>query len=175
MRLFELTITDQPMYKGQSKNPDIVPDDAYEIRTKELRGHIGDWKKMYDKLPDKTTPYAYQTEYKIKGMEQELADFDEIKEIPFTFYAAYDKENAEFFSDQFEDGEVREVKITAKNVATVDDLRALGFNTKQTVSHLTPMMVHKLKKAGFDGATGIIDRLNGDEVVVFSPEQVTVL
>jgi len=175
MRLFELTVTDQPMYKGMSKNPEIVPDDAWEQRTAELKGHIADWQRAYDKLPDKETPYAYQTKYKIDNMKQELADFDEIGEIPFTFYAAYDKENAEFFSDQFEDGEVHEVRVTAKNVATVDDLRALGFNTKQTVSHLTPMMVHKLKKAGFDGATGIIDRLNGDEVVVFSPEQVKIV
>ena len=45
--------------------------------------------------------------------------------------------------------------------------------TKQSISHLTPMMVHKLKKAGFDGATGTIDQRNGVEVVVFSPQQVT--
>ena len=47
------------------------------------------------------------------------------------------------------------------------------FFTKRTVSHLTPMMVHRLKKAGFDGATGSIDNIpGGEEVVVFSPEQV---
>lgn len=175
MRLFELTMTDQPMYKGMSKNPDVVPDDAYEQRTAQLKGHIADWQKVYDKLPDKDTAYAHQVDYRINDMKQELADFEEIGEIPFTFYAAYDKENAEFFSDQFTDGEVHEVKITANNVATVDDLRALGFSGKQTVSHLTPIMVHKLKQAGFDAATGIIDQLHGDEVVVFSPEQVKVL
>lgn len=172
MRLYELTIADAPHYKGRSKNPEIVPDNAWELRTEELKGHIKGWKDLHDKLPDKSTGYAYQVEYRIKDMEQELADLEEINEIPFTFYAAKEYSDAEFFSDQFTDGEVHEVKITAKNVATVDDLRALGFPHKQTVSHLTPMMIHKLKKAGFDAATGTIDRLNGIEVVVFSPEQV---
>ena len=168
-------MVDAPHYKGQSQNPEIVPDDAWELRTEELKGHIAAWKKMYDNLPDKETAYAYQTAFSIENMEQELKDFDEIGEIPFTFYAAVNKSDATFFSDQFTDGEVREVKISAKNVATVDDLKAVGYKHKQTVSHLTPMMVHKLKAAGFDAATGIIDRLNGDEVVVFSREQVKIL
>ena len=172
MRLHEIAMVDAPHYKGQSQNPEIVPDNAWELRTEELVGHIKGWQKLYDKLPDKTTAYAYQVEHRIKDMIQELKDFDEIGEIPFTFYAAKERSDAEFFSDQFTDGEVHEVKLTAKNVATVDDLKAVGFEHKQTVSHLTPMMVHKLKAAGFDGATGIIDRLHGDEVVVFSPEQV---
>jgi len=162
------------MYKGQSKNPEIVPDNAFDLRTEEQRKNIEGWQKIYDNLPDKETPYAYQVKFRIEGMQQELADFEEIGELPFTFYAAYDKDNAHYFSDQFKDGEVREVRVTAKNVATVEDLRALGF-PKHTVSHLTPIMVHKLKKAGFDGATGIIDNLSGHEVVVFSPEQVKVL
>ena len=174
MRLFELTVTDQPMYKGGPKTPDVIPDNAFDMRTDELRDNIRGWQELYDKLPDKEAPYAYQVKFRIEGMEQELADFEEIGELPFTFYAAYDKDNAHYFSDQFKDGEVREVRVTAKNVATVEDLRALGF-PKHTVSHLTPIMVHKLKKAGFDGATGIIDNLHGDEVVVFSPEQVKVL
>jgi len=175
MRLAEIAMVDAPHYKGQSKNPEIVPDNAWEIRTAELKEIIKNWQKVYSKLPDKDSPYAHQTQFRIDNYIQELKDFDEIGEIPFTFYAAVDKSDATFFSDQFTDGEVREVRVSAKNVATVNDLKAVGYKHKQTVSHLTPMMVHKLKTAGFDGATGIIDRLNGDEVVVFSPEQVKVL
>lgn len=174
MRLFEVAIVDEPLYKGQDKTPDVIPDNAFEIRTQELRNHIKGWWKAYKKMP-KGEPGTAHTEQTIKDMEQELADFEEIGEIPFTFYAARDEDDAQFFSDQFEDGEVKQVKLSAKNVATVDDLRAVGFTTKQTVSHLTPMMIHKLKQAGFDAATGLIDRLRGDEVVVFSPEQVRVV
>lgn len=175
MRLFEVAMTGDTMYKGLSATTDMIPDNAFDLRTEELKGHIKGWKELYNKLPDKDAVYAHQTEYRIKDMEEELRDFEEIGEIPFTFYAARDEDDAQFFSDQFEDGEVKQVKISAKNVATVNDLRALGFTTKRTISHLTPMMVHKLKKAGFDAATGIIDMLHGDEVVVFSPEQVKVI
>lgn len=175
MRLFEIAITDEPLYKGQSQNPETIPDNVWEIRVAELKEIIKNWQKVYSKLPDKESAYAYQVQYRIDGLKQDLADLEEIGEMPFTFYAARDKDDATFFSDQFEDGEVREVRLSAKNVATVNDLRALGFKHKQTVSHLTPIMIHKLKQAGFDAATGIIDRLHGDEVVVFSPEQVKVL
>ena len=173
MRLFEIATIGSIMYKGVDPNPAVIPDNAFDLRTEELKGHIQGWKDLYDKLPDKEAVYAKQTEYKIKEMEQELADFYEIGELPFTFYAAKDREHAEFFQAQFPDGVIDEVKLTAKNLATVEDLRAVGFKGKQTVSHLTPMMVHKLKKAGFDGATGNIDNVQaGEEVVVFSPEQV---
>ena len=175
MRLFEIAMTGDTMYKGQSTSPDVIPNNAFDLRTEELKGHIKGWEAIYAKLPDKDEVYASQLEYRIQNMKQELADFEEIGELPFTFYAARDEDDAQFFSDQFEDGEVKRVKISAKNVATVKDLKALGFTGKQTVSHLTPIMVHKLKKAGFDGATGIIDRLHGDEVVVFSPGQVKII
>lgn len=176
MRLHEISMVDAPHYKGQSQNPETVPDDAFELRIKDQKENIEGWQKIYDKLPDKEAPYAYQVKFRIEGMQQELADFEEIGELPFTFYAAVDRDTARFFSDQFVDGEVKEVRITAKNLATDADLRALGF-PKRTVSHITPMMVYKLKKAGFDGATGIIDlpHAGGDEVVVFSREQVKVL
>lgn len=175
MRLLEVAMSGDTMYKGQSASPDVIPDNAFDLRIEELKGHIKDWEAIYAKLPDKSEVYASQLEYRIQNMKQELADFEEIGELPFTFYAAKDKDDAQFFSDQFEDGEVRQVKISAKNVATVEDLKTLGFAGKQTISHLTPMMVHKLKKAGFDAATGIIDRLHGDEVVVFSPGQVKII
>lgn len=168
MRLFEISMVDAPHYKGQSQTPDVIPDDAFDIRTKELAGHLADWKKI-------PNPSPYD-EMMIQKMENELSEFGEIGEIPFTFYAAENRDTAQFFSDQFKDGEVRQVKVSAKNLATDADLRALGF-PKRTVSHLTPMMVHKLKAAGFDGATGIIDMpfSSGQEVVVFSPEQVKVI
>ena len=173
MRLAEIAMTGEPHFKGQPRSQEIVPSNAFELRTEEQRENIAGWQKIYDNLPDKEAPYAYQVKFRIEGMQQELADFDEIGELPFTFYAARDSDDARFFSDQFPDGDVDEVKLTAKNLATVKDLRALGFSTKQSISHLTPMMVHKLKKAGFDGATGTIDQRNGVEVVVFSPQQVT--
>ena len=159
-------MVDAPHYKGQDKVPEVIPDDAFDLRTKELAGHLAAWKKI-------PNPSPYD-EMMIQNMERELAEFEEIGEVPFTFYAAQDRSDAEFFSDQFKDGEVREVRVTAKNLATPKDLHELGF-LKSSVSHLQPMMIHKLKKAGFDGATGIIDRLNGTEVVVFSREQVKVL
>ncbi len=171
MRLFEVAMIDEPLFKGQAQKSEVIPDNAFDIRIAELKQHIQEWKKILAKMPA-GKPDTMQTEYKIKDMEQELYDFEKIGEIPFTFYAARDKNDAQFFSDQFEDGEVDEVKINAKNLASVNDLRNLGFTTKQSVSHLTPMMIHKLKRAGFDGATGTIDRRHGIEVVVFSPEQV---
>ena len=166
MRLHEIAMVDAPHYKGQSKTPEVYDDDAFDIRTNELRSHLAAW----GKIPN---PSEYD-KYMIQNMERELAEFEEIGELPFTFYAAQDRDDAEFFSDQFSDGEVREVRVTAKNLATSKDLHDLGF-LKTSVSHLQPMMIHKLKKAGFDGATGTIDRLNGTEVVVFSPEQVKVI
>ena len=176
MRLHEISMVDAPHYKGQSQNPETVPDNAFELRIADQKKNIDGWQKIYDKLPDKEEPYAYQVKFRIEDMERELADLEEIGELPFTFYAAVNRDTAEWFSDQFVDGEVREVRVTAKNLATDADLRALGF-PKRTVSHITPIMVHKLKKAGFDGATGIIDlpHAGGDEVVVFSREQVKVL
>lgn len=176
MRLHEISMVDAPHFKGQSQNPETVPDNVWEIRVAELKDIIKGWQSVYGKLPDKESPYAYQVDYRIDGLKRDLADLEEIGEMPFTFYAAVDRETAQFFSDQFPDGEVREVKVTAKNLATDADLRALGF-PKKTVSHITPIMVHKLKKAGFDGATGLIDLpyAGGDEVVVFSREQVKIL
>lgn len=166
MRLFEIAMTGDTLYKSQSSTPRASSDDAYsyEATTKELRNFIKQWKK-----------FRNNDEYdvmKIADMERELADLEEIGEIPFTFYAAKERDGAEYFQTQFENGVMIEVKIFAKNLATVEDLRALGFIGKQTVSHLTPIMIHKLKKAGFDGATGYIDNVGGEEVVVFSPEQV---
>ncbi len=171
MRLFEIVAADDIMYKGRAATPDKYDHYSFDTRISELKQAIVDWQKIYDKLPDKDTAYAHQTEYRINNFKQELADFDEIGELPFTFYAAKDREHAEYFRGQFEGGVIDEVRLTAKNLATVEDLRALGFG-KQTVSHLTPIQIHKLKKAGFDGATGTIDNVGGEEVVVFSPEQV---
>ena len=165
-------MVDAPYFKGMPASQDIVPPNAFEIRTNELKDHIAGWQKIYDKLPDKDTPYAHQVQFRIDDMKQELKDFDEIGELPFTFYAAKDSDDAQYFSDQFPDGKVHPVKITARNLATVEDLRSLGFSGKQSVSHLTPMMVHRLKKHGFDGAIGTIDQRNGEEVVVFSPQQI---
>lgn len=171
MRLFEVAMIDEPLFKGQPRTPEVIPDNAFDIRIAELKKNIQGWKKIITKMPA-GKPGTIHTEHIIKNMEQDLRDFEEIGELPFTFYAARDKGDAQFFSDQFEDGGVDEVKISAKNLASVNDLRNLGFTTKQSISHLTPMMVHKLKQAGFDGAMGTIDRLHGIEVVVFSPEQV---
>jgi len=165
-------MTDAPYFKGMPASQEIVPPNAFEIRTNELRDNIKGWEKVYDKLPDKDTPYAHQVQFRIENMKQELADFEEIGELPFTFYAAKEASDAQYFSDQFPDGKVHPVKLTAKNLATVEDLNALGFSSKRTVSHLTPMMIHRLKKHGFDGAIGPIDQLGGEEVVVFSPQQV---
>lgn len=163
MRLLEIAMTGDTMYKAQAASPDVIPKNAYELRTDELRYNIKLWKKHRHQ-----TPYDQTM---IQKMENELRDFEEIKEIPFTFYAAKERDGAEYFQAQFKDGVVDEVKIYAKNLATVKDLNSLGY-MKQSVSHLTPMMVHKLKKAGFDGATGYIDNVGGTEVVVFSPKQV---
>ena len=101
MRLFKVAMAGDTMYKGQSANPDVIPDNAFDLRTEELKGHIEGWKEIYNKLPDKDEVYAHQTAYRIKDMEQELADFEAIGEIPFTFYAARDEGDAQFFSDQF--------------------------------------------------------------------------
>lgn len=173
MRLHEIAMTGDRYFKGVPKKLDVVPDNAFDLRIEELKGHIEGWKDLYNKLPDKDAVYAEQTAYRIKDMEQELLDYEEIGELPFTFYAAKDREHAEYFQAQFEDGVIDEVEITAKNIATVKDLHSLGFSMKRTVSHLTPIMIHKLKKAGFDAAAGPIDNIaGGDEIVVFSPEQV---
>ena len=169
MRLYEIAISGDTYYKAQSSTPE--PHDKtwydYKLQVSDLKKNIAGWKKnrnetLYDKMM-------------IQKLEDKLSELEEIGEIPFTFYAAKDPEYAEYFQGQFENGEVVNVKLYAKNVATVDDLRALGFPEKRTVSHLTPMMVHKLKKAGFDAATGYIDNVGGTEVVVFSPKQVKVI
>jgi len=166
MRLFEIAMAGDTLYKAQSAEWEAGAEDtySYEKRINELKHNIQAWKKTRFQ-----TPYDQMM---IEKMEDELRELEEIGEIPFTFYAAKDRDGAEYFKSQFSDGKVGEVKIYAKKLATVDDLRAVGFPEKRTVSHLTPMMIHKLKKAGFDGATGHIDNVGGDEVVVFSPEQV---
>ena len=175
MKLNEVAVTGQKMYKGRSASPDHVPDNAYDLRVSELENHIEGWKASAKRRPDDL--YIKQ---KIEDLENELDDLKSIGELPFTFYAAKDKDDAHFFSDQFPDGVVDEVKIYANNLATVDDVNALRDENgkrvsnrhRRTVSHLTAKEVHYLKKAGFDGATGYIDQRNGIEVVVFSPEQV---
>lgn len=166
MRLYEVAMTGDTLYKAQSPSWEAGADDTYnyEARIKELRYNIGAWKKTRNND-------AYDA-MMIGKMEDELGELEEIGEIPFTFYAAKEREGAEYFKSQFTDGEVGEVKIYAKNLATVEDLNSLGFSGKRTVSHLTPIMIHRLKKHGFDGATGYIDNVGGEEVVVFSPEQV---
>ena len=166
MRLFEIAMTGDTLYKAQSASWDEGASDVYdyETRIRELKHNIKAWKKTRYLTP-------YDTNF-IANMENELRELEEIGEVPFTFYAAKERDGAEYFQAQFENGVVDEVKIFAKNLATVKDLQALGFKGKQTVSHLTPIMIHKLKKAGFDGATGHIDNVGGAEVVVFSPKQV---
>ena len=56
-------MVDAPYYKGMPASQEIVPPNAFEIRTNELKDHIAGWQKIYDKLPDKDTPYAHQVQF----------------------------------------------------------------------------------------------------------------
>ena len=63
MRLHEVAMVDAPHFKGMPKSQEIVPPSAFELRTKAQRDNIEGWQKIYDKLPDKETAYAYQVKY----------------------------------------------------------------------------------------------------------------
>ena len=78
MRLYEIAMTDAPYFKGMPASQEVVPPNAFEIRTDELRDNIKGWEKIYDKLPDKSAPYAQQVQFRIDNMKQELKDFEEI-------------------------------------------------------------------------------------------------
>ena len=170
------------LFKGTDPTAKVVDDTfpLYEDLLQRQRVLIKGWKKQLEHTEPNTASH-FDDSMRVDRMEKELAALEEAGEIPFTFYAARDDTAAQYFADQFKDGVVRRVDVEATNLATVDDVRGLkdknglplNPNRRGTISHLNTQEVVALKKAGFDGAAGPIDNIpQGDEVVVFSPEQV---
>jgi hypothetical protein len=173
----------EQMFKGQAATDKIIDESAnYSEAVSSLEDHLASWKKSL-KYEAKGSAGEFDTKVRIENMEQDLKALKESGEIPFTYYAAKNKESAEYFSNQAEEGVVKEVEITSKNLATVKDViglknekgQRLNPNRRTSISHLQVAEVVALKKAGFDGATGAIDNVGGTETVVFSPEQVSVV
>ena len=195
-------------YKGTSfdallKNRVIDTKTAdFQGVTQELRGQALAWRNNQRVAEEAGDEYAaFSSAQYADRIEKNLAAIEEAGEVPFTFYAAEDKDKAIYFAEQFaepatdltpaqvnlrnrwldsESGyvipEVMAVEIDSKKVATVEDLqRVTGRPGRQTVSHLQPWEVLALKKEGFDAATGNIDRVGGDELVSFDPNNITIV
>jgi len=171
------------MFKGAPPTTKVVDDSMplFDDVLREKRIHLKGWKEQL-KNTDPDTASHFDTSIRVERMEREIAALEDAGELPFTFYAAKDKGGAQYFADQFEGGAVRRVDVESSNLATVEDVMALkdadghplNPYRRGTVSHLNAEEIVALKKAGFDGAVGPIDNLAsaGDEVVVFSPDQV---
>lgn len=196
-------------YKGTSfdallRNKVIDPKNAdFEGVTQELRGQALAWRNNQRVAEEAGDEYAaFSSAQYAERIEKNLAAIEEAGEVPFTFYAAEDKDKAIYFAEQFAEPatdlspaevglrnrwldssdsgyvipQVMAVEIDSKKVATVEDLqRVTGNPHRQTVSHLQPWEVLALKKEGFDAATGPIDRVGGDELVSFDPNNITIV
>jgi len=174
---FKVAATIFPMFKGQARGSRLIDaTEGFTERLSEAKGFLFDWEKVLQKTPDDLI-----VKDRVAQMRIEIDALEEAGENPFTFYAAKDDQGAQFFADQFSNGVVEKVDLNANNLASLEDVMALkGKDGKRlnpdrlsSVSHLNVAEVVALKKAGFDGAIGEIDRVGGTEIVVFSPDQVS--